>query len=181
MAGEADAEQVLTGVIYDELHRIAEWLMAQERRDHTLQATALVHEAYMRLAGGEGPRPSEAERDRFLGLAARVMRNILVDHARGKNRIKRGGGRGGGDARVALGAMDPPAPEGTPTGEILALHEAMEKLERLDPRKARLVELRFFGGLDEAQAARVLGIARSTAAEDWRFARAWLAVEMGQA
>jgi RNA polymerase sigma factor (TIGR02999 family) len=183
MAGEADAEQVLTGVIYDELHRIAEWLMAQERRDHTLQATALVHEAYVRLAGGEGPQPSEAERDRFLGLAARVMRNILVDHARGRNRIKRGGGaaEGGGVAGVALGAIDPPAPEGTPTGEILALHEAMEKLEKLDPRKARLVELRFFGGLDEAQAARVLGIARSTAAEDWRFARAWLAVEMGQA
>jgi RNA polymerase sigma factor (TIGR02999 family) len=184
MAGEADAEQALTGVIYDELRRIAEWLMAQERRDHTLQATALVHEAYVRLSGAEGVHAGEAEGDRFLGLAARVMRNILVDHARGRNRLKRGGGGGGGSdapARVALGAGDPAAPAGTPPEEILALHEAVEKLERLDSRKARLVELRFFGGLDEAQAARVLGIARSTAAEDWRFARAWLAVEMGRA
>lgn len=185
MAGEADAERALIGVIYDELHAIAERLMAQERANHTLQATALVHEVFVRLA--EGATVDSSCRDRFMGLACSVMRHILVDHARGKRRIKRGGGgvgpeAGGGAAvRVSLAAAEGEAAFEQDTGELLALHEALEKLAALDERKARLVELRFFGGLAEADAARVLGISRATASADWRFARAWLATEMGEA
>lgn len=186
MAGEADAERALIGVIYDELHAIAERLMAQERANHTLQATALVHEVFVRLA--EGATVDSSCRDRFMGLACSVMRHILVDHARGKRRLKRGGagvgpdagGAGGGAVRVSLAAAEGEAAFDRDTGELLALHEALEKLAALDERKARLVELRFFGGLAEADAARVLGISRATASADWRFARAWLAAEMGE-
>lgn len=175
MSGEPDAEQALSGLIYDELHRIAERLMAHERSGHTLQPTALVHEVYLRL-GESGPAGQDG-RDRFLGLACRVMRNILVDHARGRNRLK----RGGPDAvRVALGPIESPEPGTSDSGDILALHEALGKLAALDERKARLVELRFFGGLGEAEAARVLGVSRATASSDWRFTRAWLAVELGE-
>lgn len=180
MAGEADAEQALVGVIYDELHAIAQRLMAQERANHTLQATALVHEVFVRLA--EGATVDASCRDRFLGLACSVMRHILVDHARGKKRLKRGGdpgGGGGGAVRVSLAAAEGEAAFERDTGELLVLHEAMERLAALDERKARLVELRFFGGLAEADAARILGISRATASADWRFARAWLAAEMG--
>jgi RNA polymerase sigma factor (TIGR02999 family) len=104
------------------------------------------------------------------------MRHVLVDHARGRNRLKRGGGAG---ARVALTVAEGDRPRETPPEELLAVHEAIGKLERLDERKARLVELRFFGGLSEADAARVLGISRATASTDWRFTRAWLANELG--
>lgn len=183
MAGEADAERALVGVIYDELHAIAQRLMAQERADHTLQATALVNEVYVRLA--EGATVDASCRDRFMGLACSVMRHILVDHARGKKRIKRGGGgvgpeAGGAAVRVSLASAEGEASVERDAGELLALHEALERLAGLDERKARLVELRFFGGLAEADAARVLGISRATASADWRFARAWLAAEMGE-
>lgn len=174
MSGEADAERDLCGLIHDELHRIAERLMAYERGDHTLQPTALVNEAYLRIA--ENAADDDASRDHFLALAARVMRHVLVDHARGRNRLKRGGGA---NARVALTVAEGDRPRETPPEELLAVHEAIGKLERLDERKARLVELRFFGGLSEADAARVLGISRATASTDWRFTRAWLANELG--
>lgn len=173
LSGEADAERAASEAIYGELHRIAERLMAHERGDHTLQPTALVNEAYVRLAGGEGATPEC--RDQFLALAARVMRHILVDHARGKKRLKRGGDA----ARVSLNAAEGDAAGEMTPGEILAVHEVLAKLEVLDTRKARLVEMRFFGGLGEEDAARVLGISRATASSDWRFARAWLARELG--
>lgn len=175
MCGEPDSEQALSGLIYDELHRIAEGLMAHERSGHTLQPTALVHEVYLRL--GESAARAQPERDCFLALACRVMRHILVDHARGKGALK----RGGPDAvRVSLGSAEGPAADAAEPADILALHEALEKLAGLDERKARLVELRFFGGLSEAEAARVVGVSRATASSDWRFARAWLAVELGE-
>lgn len=174
MSGEVDAERALCSIIHEELHRIAERLMAHERDDHTLQPTALVNEAYLRIA--ESATDDPACRDHFLALAARVMRHVLVDHARGRNRLKRGGGAG---ARVSLTMAEGDRPRETETEELLALHEAMAKLESLDPRKARLVELRFFGGLNEADAARILGISRATASTDWRFTRAWLARELG--
>ncbi len=170
--GEPDADQALSAAIYSELHRIASHLMAQERADHTLQPTALVHEAYLRLT--DTPEPDSARHDRFLILAATVMRHILVDHARGRKRLKRGGGA----ARVPLEAAEDQRPSITPDTDILGIHDALAQLERIDPRKARLVELRFFGGLDEAHAARLLGISRATASNDWRFARAWLANEL---
>ncbi|MEX0876380.1 MAG: ECF-type sigma factor, partial [Phycisphaerales bacterium] len=138
------------------------------RASHTLLPTALVHEAWVRLAGS-----SELEvgsQDHFFLLASRTMRRILIDHARGVSRIKRGGGRG----RVSLTIADPESSEALDPAELIALDEALGRLRELDERKARVVELRFFGGLDEETTARVLGIARSTASSDWRFARAWL-------
>jgi RNA polymerase sigma factor (TIGR02999 family) len=174
MSGEPDAERDLCGLIHDELHRIAERLMAHERDDHTLQPTALVNEAYLRLA--EQATDDPACRDHFLALAARVMRHVLVDHARGRNRLKRGGGAG---ARVSLTMAEGDQPRETEPDELLAVHEALARLERLDERKARLIEMRFFGGLSEADAARILGISRATASTDWRFARAWLIRELG--
>lgn len=172
--GAPDADQTLSTAIYSELHRIASHLMAQERPDHTLQPTALVHEAYLRLT--DTSEPDTARHDRFLILAATVMRHILVDHARGRKRLKRGGGA----VRVPLEAAEDQKPDITPDTDILGIHEALAQLEQIDPRKARLVELRFFGGLDEAHAARLLGISRATASNDWRFARAWLAQRLAE-
>lgn len=155
--------------VYDELRSIAASYLQRERRDHTLQPTALVHEAWMKLAA-----PGEdgwEDRRHFIGCAAHVMRQILVDHARGRGRIKRGGDR----LKLTLDPnVTPPTTGGPDALDLLALDEAMTELAALDQRKARLVELRFFGGLSADEAASVLDIARSTAAEEWRMARAWL-------
>ena len=142
-------------------------MFLDERRHHTLQPTALVHEAYVRLV--QARDMSWESRGQFFVLAAKAMRNILVDHARGRNRLKRGGGWG----RVTLDGVHGPA-EAVEGHDLLALEEALAKLELMDERKARLVELRFYAGLTSEDAARVLGISRSTAAEEWRMARAWL-------
>lgn len=167
-SGDLDDPAELSSLLYEELRAIARSLMQGERPEHTLQATALVNEAYLRLIGTS---PLDLDcRDRFLALASTVMRRILIDHARGANRQKRGGGR----ARVPLTVAAPEADLGMEPGDLLALDEALTDLAELDARKARVVELRFFGGLDEEVVARVLGIARSTASSDWRFARAWL-------
>jgi RNA polymerase sigma factor (TIGR02999 family) len=165
--GRAERAEALFPVVYDELRSLASALLAHERADHTLQPTALVNEAYQRLAGGQGA--SVDTRTQFFALAARAMRHVLVDHARARGRDKRGGGA----ARVELSAVEPADTDGDPV-DFIALDDALTRLAALDEGKAKLVELRFFAGLGLDEAADALGIARSTAALEWRMARAWL-------
>ena len=156
-------------LVYDELRKLAAARLAQERPGQTLQATALVHEAYLRLVGSESGG-SYRDRHHFFAMAATAMRRILVDGARAKLAEKRGGGH----AREPLGDVAVAPPD----EEILALHEALEKLAADDPLKAQLVELRYFAGLTGDQAAAVLGISPSAADRHWAFARAWLQAEV---
>jgi len=167
---EAAAQELLP-LVYDELRVIAEAQFRQEKPGHTLQPTALVHEAFLKLVNQDG-LPIEGRRH-FFALAAKAMRQILVDHARAKARLKRGAGA----PNLPL-ADDQPTPTELSIPDLVALDDALERLDQLDPRKARLVELRFFGGFNSEEAAEVLGVARSTAAEDWRFAKAWLRREL---
>lgn len=153
----------LTPQAYAALHQVAGALMRRERPDHTLQPTALVHEAFMRLAGADQALDEHA----FRAVAAATMRHILVDHARRHTAEKRGGSR----IRIELPEVSVDAPDAL---ELLALDEALTELAALDERASRMVELRFFGGLTGAQAAAVLGIATSTADADWALARSWL-------
>ncbi len=170
-AGKPSAYDELFPLVYDQLRELASAFFRSQPGDHTLQPTALVHEAYLKLVD---PPRAAAPRDRahFLALAARVMRQILVDHARTKGRDKRGGGR----TRISLD-QTPSASTGNVV-DLLAVDEALAKLERLSERKARLVELRFFGGLSNEEAAEVLDVSRTTVSEDWRLARAWLSREL---
>ena len=166
--GDANAAADLLPLVYDELRKLAAQRMAAERPDHTLEATALVHEAYLRLVDAERV-PHWNTRGHFFGAAAEAMRRILVENARAKGKLKRGGGGDGdnGWERVDLGVV-----EAAGLGDdVLGLHEALEKLESLDPRKAQLVKLRFFAGLTNEQAAQALEISTSTADNDWAFAR----------
>ncbi|MGB0716715.1 MAG: ECF-type sigma factor [Phycisphaerae bacterium] len=152
--------------VYDEMRRIAGAFLAGDRDRHTLQATALVNEAYIKLA--KQSQLDAMPQENFVRLAARVMRNVLVDYIRAGNADKRGGDR----KRVALTAINE---SGTQIDvDVLALNEAIEDLTKLSERKAKLIELRFFGGLTEAEAATCLGISRSEATVQWRHARAWL-------
>lgn len=170
LGGGAAADELLP-LVYDELKGLAARYLRDERVGHTLQPTALVHEAYVRLV--DRTSVQWAGRKQFFVTAAKAMRNILVDHARGKGRAKRGGGW----KRVE---MEPAAEPGGAAAEadLVALDEALARLTMLDERKARLVELRFFAGMTAEDAADVLGISRSTAAEEWRMARAWLHVQL---
>ena len=163
--GQEAAVEELLPLVYDELRSLAAAFFGDQQAGHTLQPTALVHEAYLKLVG----QADISSRNQFFVLATRAMRSILVDHARGKNRLKRGGGW----HKVSIDVADP-ADRDRDALDLLALDEALAGLADLDERHARLVELRFFGGLNEENAAEVLGISRSTAAEDWRLARAWL-------
>lgn len=172
-AGNGSAANDLLPLVYDALRALAADLFLNERRNHTLEATALVHEAYVRLV--QQRDMAWNSRGQFFVIAAKAMRNILVDHARGKGRQKRGGGWD----RVTLDAV--PGEEGPGVLDMLALDDALSRLAAMDERKARLVELRFFAGLSSEDAAKVLGISRSTAAEEWRMARAWLYRELGDA
>lgn len=179
-AGSGTAAAELLPIVYDELRALAESCFRDQKPGHTLQATALVHEAYLKLvdesgdiAPPEGRTPEGRNRRQFFALAAQAMRSILVDHARGKLRQK----RGGGNQRISLEEADQ-TPVELDDVTVLAIDTAMTKLAQLDERKAKLVELRFFGGLTADEAAEVLGIARSTAAEEWRMARAWLHREL---
>lgn len=165
--GSATAASDLLPLVYDALRSLAAEMFRDERTGHTLQPTALVHEAYMRLV--QLPDVHWRSRGQFFVIAAKAMRNILVDHARGRDRQKRGGGW----SRMTLDGV-----AASDTVDMVALDEALRRLAALDERKARLVELRFFGGLSADDAADLLGIARSTAAEDWRMARAWLHREL---
>lgn len=150
------------GQMYEELHRIAGAFLGRERVDHTLQPTALVHEAYLKVAD----RGQWKSATHFRAVASSAMRQILVDHARGRGRLKRAGGRVVLTTDIAV--------EFERGIDVLALNEALEALAEFDARKARVVELRFFGGLSARESAEILGIARKTAEADWYFARAWL-------
>jgi len=162
----------LLGLIYAELRAIAGRLMRDERPDHTLQPTALVHEAFIRLVEGDVSWESRAH---FFGIAARAMRQILVDHARDKKARKRGGDL----TRITLSET---SAEADPPGwEVLGIDQALTKLERQDPRAARVAELRAFGGLTNREAAHVLGVSQRTVAGDWTVAKLWLVREFGGA
>jgi RNA polymerase sigma factor (TIGR02999 family) len=169
-AGRADAREELFRLVYGELRRLAGAQMAGQPRDHTLQPTALVHEAYLKLLGGEA---AFADRTHFLNAAARAMRSILVDHARTRGRQKRGGGTPQVPLRESIhGALDPHE-------EVLSVHEALAKLETIDPRRARVVELRYFGGLTFEETARLMEIPERSVYRLWDLARAWLYREIG--
>jgi RNA polymerase sigma factor (TIGR02999 family) len=168
--GDPHAAGKLWPIVYEELRKLASTQMAREKPGQTLDATGLVHEAYLRLAGGLD-QPF-ANRRHFFAAAAEVMRRILVENARGKAREKRGGGRHRDHNDLeALRA-------GGPAEDLLALHEALELFAGHDPLKAKLVELRFFGGLTLEEAAECLGISLSSADRAWRYARAWLYTAM---
>src|SRR4051794_32063158 len=161
--GDDDAAGQLLPLIYDELRKLAARKLAHEQPGQTIQATALVHDAFLRLVGDE-PRKAWGGRGHFFAAAAEAMRRILVENARRKGRVKHGGGR----LRVGLEPDIVMAAE--PAEDILALHAALEKLATIDPAKARLVELRFFAGLTSDQAAEILGISPSTADRQWTYA-----------
>jgi RNA polymerase sigma factor (TIGR02999 family) len=165
--GDPHAASQLLPLVYDELRRLASRRLAQERPGLTLQPTALVHEAYLRLVGGEKGRPWDG-RGHFFAAAAEAMRRILVENARRKERRKHGGGH----HRVPLADVEAAAP--ALSDDLLALDEALARLAEEDPVKARLVELRFFAGLSVEDAAACLGISRATADRYWAYARAWL-------
>ena len=163
--GEHSGSELLTQV-YDQLRRIAQNRMAQERPDHTLQATALVHEAYDKLLGNE--ELSWESRAHFFNAAAQAMRRILIDHARGANAIKRGGDR----QRVPLGLLD--LAQNHDPSQIMALEEAMATLEREDPRAAQVVSLKFYAGLPVDRIALAMDISERTVCREWNFAKARL-------
>jgi RNA polymerase sigma factor (TIGR02999 family) len=168
-AGNKDARTELIPVVYDELHRLAERNLRRERTDHTLQATALVNEAYLRLVGAEVPWEDRAH---FFAVASRVMRQILVDYARAKGRKK----RGADFARVTLDESLAASPQRAP--DLVALDEALDLLAKQDERKARVVELHYFGGLGYEEVARVLDVSVATVNRDLRMAKAWLYSKM---
>ncbi len=157
--------------VYDELRRIAHRQLGRERREHTLGTTALVHEAYLRLV--DQRRVVWRGRAHFFGVAAQVMRRILVDHARERHAAKRGGGL----RQLTLGDADAAA-AAQPGVDVLALHEALERLAALDADQARLVELRYFGGLSIEETAQALGVSPATVKREWAVARAWLRREL---
>ena len=174
-SGEARPKKPSSGdllpQLYPELKRIAAHHMDREGPAHTLQPTALVHEVFVRLAAQGDAEVND--RTHFMRLASGVMRRVLVDHARGKKRVKRGSGW----SRVAM--IELPSGEMCDAVDILDLEDALVELEKQNERAAKLVELRFFGGLTEDEAAEALGVARSTAAAEWKSARGWLAKVMG--
>jgi RNA polymerase sigma factor (TIGR02999 family) len=168
--GDDAAFAKLTPLIYEELRRIAHRHMGGQRPDHTLQTTALVNEAYLRLA--DQTNPSWQNRAHFFAVAARAMRQIVVDYAKSQRAQKRG--RGALKIELDEGAIVSPEQ----SQEIIDLHEALERLGTLDSRKAQVVELKFFGGLNYDEIAEVLKIARMTVRRDWEFARLWLYTEL---
>ena len=160
-------------LVYDELRKLAAQRLAHESPGQTLQATALVHEAYLRLVGSE--TPSWNGRGHFFSAAAEAMRRILIENARRKRAEKHGGDL----KRVELDGVD--VPEAAPSEDILAVDEALSRLAAEDPTKAELVKLRYFGGLSVEDAGRVLGISRATADRYWAYARVWLYSELSEA
>jgi len=156
----------LLPLVYDELRIIARGRLHHERQGHSLQATALVHEAYIRMLAGD--RPSWNDRGHFFSAAAEAMRRILIDHARKRGRAKRGGGR----VQVTLGDVEVGA--GLPLEDLLALDDAIQRLEEQDPRMAEIVRLRFFAGLSVEETAKALEVSERTVKRDWAVARAWL-------
>lgn len=172
-AGDAAAEDLLLPVVYEELRRIARARMAGERAGHTLQPTALVHEAYLRLLGTGHPRWEN--RAHFYTAAAEAMRRILIERARRRARQKRGGDRRRVELDSSVGSWEPPS------AELLALNEALTRLESLDPEMSRVVKLRYFAGLTIEEIARALRTSERTVSRRWSGARAWLYAELGGA
>ncbi len=164
------AEQLLP-IVYDQLRKIAQKRISEEHPGHTLQATALVHEAYLRLVGDQDP--GWANRAHFFKAAADAMRRILIDHARKRGRIKRGGDQ----KRVTISVADLAYTENPE--EILALDEAIQRLESQDPEMAEVVRLRFYAGLSVEETANALGVSRTTVKRDWSVAKVWLYRQLG--
>jgi RNA polymerase sigma factor (TIGR02999 family) len=177
--GESRATDELFVIVYDELRRLAAAKLAQETPGQTLQTTALVHEAYLRLMRGSAEDSEEASgqwqsRAHFFAAAAEAMRRILIEGARRKGRIKRGGDRNRIDAELVEPAVEPPSED------LLALDEALAKLEKLDPVKANVVKLRYFAGLSIEDTASALQLSAATVKRYWLYARAWLKREIGK-
>jgi RNA polymerase sigma factor (TIGR02999 family) len=171
--GDSSALERLVPIVYTELRRVARRRLAGERSDHTLATTELVHEAYLKLVNLE--RLNWQNRAQFMAIASRLMRQILVDYARRRQTARRGGGR----PAVELGAVaERAAVSDEPTDEILALHQVLERLERINERHARIVECRFFGGMSIKETAEALSISPATIKRDWVMARAWLNREL---
>jgi RNA polymerase sigma factor (TIGR02999 family) len=170
--GDRDAADRLLPAAYAELRRIAESYLRRERRHHTLQPTALVHEAYLRMVDQE--QPEYRDRGHFFGIVAQLMRQILVDHARARNAGRRGGGKPHIELIDVAGASE------TSPELFLDLDDALRRLERHDPRKARLIELRFFAGLTGEECAEALGVSAETVWRDLRMGQAWLRTEMAR-
>jgi len=168
--GDEQAFGHLTSLVYQELHRIAARHMAHERPDHTLQATALVNEAYLRLVNAKDV--DWRDRAHFLAIAARTMRRILIDSARAHRYLKRGAGA------KPLSLNESLVVQGKPGADLLALDDALKALAEIDPRKSQAVELRFFGGLTIEETAEVLKVSPETVMRDWKLAKAWLLREL---
>ena len=170
--GDQHASSELLPLVYDELRSLASARIAGEGTAQTLQATALVHEAYLRLVGNNGQQNWD-HRGHFFSAAAEAMRRILIERARQRRTLKRGGDR----KRIELAAVEPSVLS-MACEDILGLDEALQKLQQKDARKAELVKLRFFAGLTTAQAAQALGVSTTTAENDWAYARSWLRLEL---
>ena len=168
--GDQTAREKLLPLVYEELRRLARNYLRRERVNHTLQPTALVHEAYLRMI--EQHHVSWQSRAQFFGLAATLMRNILVDHARHHNAEKRGGGA------FALSLSEADRLSSNPDVNLIALDEALQDLASSNPQHARIVELRYFGGLTIEETAKVMSVSHATVERDWTFARAWLKKEL---
>jgi RNA polymerase sigma-70 factor (ECF subfamily) len=168
-AGERKALEALVPLIYNELHALAHYYLRAERPDHTLQTTALIHEAYLRLAQ-QGPFQTQ-DRNHFIALAATLMRQVLVDYARGHRAMKRG-------AHCTIQLEDDVGSPQQHDVDVLALDASLSRLAERDPQQGRIVELRFFAGLTVEETAAVLGISAATVKRDWSMARAWLARQM---
>lgn len=168
--GDAHALDRLAPLVYQELHRIARSYMARERTDHTLQTTALVNEAYVRLV--DARQVTWQDRAHFFAVCARAMRRILVDHARSRGYQKRGGGK------VRVQFDDAFGMALSADSNLLNLDEALDRLSSLDPRKGKVVEMRFFGGLSVEETAEALSVSPETVMRDWKLARAWLYREL---
>jgi RNA polymerase sigma factor (TIGR02999 family) len=169
--GEQTARDRLMPMVYDTLHRLAQRYLRDERHARTLQPTALVHEAYMRLV--QHQTPDWQSRNHFYGIAAQLMRQILVDHARRRKSLKRGGGEVMLQLDNAMGVAAPGK-----SADVIALNDALEKLAELDPRRAKIVELRYFGGLTEEETASTMDLSVATVRRQMRLAEAWLHTQL---
>ena len=170
--GDQAALEKLMPLVYSELRRLAGNYLRRERGEHTLQPTALVNEAYLKLVDQRNPKWQN--RAHFFGIAAQLMRRILVDHARQHQAAKRGGAE---QQRISLTGAEVLVKQ--PEVDLLALNEALEELAKMDPQQSRIVELKFFGGLSIEEIAEVMGIGHATVERDWKMARAWLRRQLG--
>jgi RNA polymerase sigma factor (TIGR02999 family) len=168
--GDQEAGNQLIGIVYQELRRLAAHYLKSERADHTLQPTALVHELYLKLLSTE--KVMLHDREHFLAVAARQLRHIVVDYARNKNAQKRGGAQGKISLDEVSGVAIPA------DGRVIELDQALRRLESLDARAAQVVELRFFGGLNDDEVGKTLSTSSATVKRDWDFARSWLLKQM---